>query len=150
MINIRALAPGEPLPMHLLLLADPSEELVLSYIRRSHIFIAEQDDGVAGVLVLQLGGDVAEIMNVAVAEKAQGQGIGQQLVAHAIKQAKLQGTKQLIVCTGNSSLPALALYRRCGFRVGSIDSGYFLRKYPAPIFENGLQCTDRIKLRLEL
>ncbi|MEJ8804376.1 GNAT family N-acetyltransferase [Pontibacter sp. H249] len=147
---IRPLAPREPLPMHLLLLADPSIDMVLSYIDQSHTFIAEQNGKVAGVLVLQPQGNEAEIMNVAVEESLQGKGIGKRLVEFAINLAKQQSIHQLIVYTGNSTLPALALYKRCGFKTESIDKGYFLRNYPEPIFENGMQCTDRIKLRLEL
>ena len=149
-INIRTLALHEPLPMHLLLLADPIEEFVFAYIHNSQIFVAEQEKEAVGVLVLQQRGDAAELMNVGVAEKAQGQGIGRQLVEHAMEQARQKSIKQLIVCTGNSSLPALALYKSCGFSVESIDKDYFLHNYPEPIIENGLPCTDRIKLRLEL
>ncbi|NEM96462.1 GNAT family N-acetyltransferase [Pontibacter burrus] len=149
-IRIRALSPTEQPPMHLLLLADPSEELVLSYLHKSRIFVAEKAGTIVGVLVLQPQGQQAEIMNIAVAEQQQGQGIGRLLLKHAIMQASKQKIKQLVVCTGNSSLPALSLYQGCGFSVVSIDEGYFLRAYPEPIFENGLPCTDRIKLRLEL
>lgn len=149
-MQIRTLVPGEPLPMPLLLLADPSAELILSYIQQSHTFVAEKAGSIVGVLVLQPQGQMAEIRNVAVDAPHQGQGIGRKLVEFAIAQARQQSIKQLLVCTGNSSLPALALYLRCGFKVASIDKGYFLRTYPQPIFENGLPCTDRIKLRLEL
>lgn len=149
-IRIRALSSSEQLPMHLLLLADPSEELILSYIHKSLAFVAEKAGAIVGVLVLQLRGQIAEIMNIAVAEQQQGQGIGHLLLKHVIHQTSRQNVKQLIVCTGNSSLPALSLYQRYGFRVESIDKGYFLRTYPEPIFENGLLCTDQIKLRLEL
>ncbi|SFG70583.1 GNAT family N-acetyltransferase [Pontibacter chinhatensis] len=149
-MQIRALASGEPLPLPLLLLADPSEELILSYIQQSHTFVAEKAGTIVGVLALQPQGQMAEIRNVAVDTQHQGQGIGRKLVEFAIAQARQQRIKQLLVCTGNSSIPALALYQRCGFRVESIDKDYFLRTYPEPIFENGLPCTDRIKLRLEL
>jgi ribosomal protein S18 acetylase RimI-like enzyme len=149
-ILVRTLAPDEPLPMQLLLLADPSEELILSYIRQSHTLIAEHAGAVVGVLVWQQQGEAAEILNVAVDGKHQRQGVGRLLVTHAIAQARELSIKQLIVCTGNSSTPALALYKHSGFAVESIDPGYFLRTYPEPIFENGLACTDRIKLRLEL
>lgn len=149
-MQIRTLVPGEPLPMPLLLLADPSEEFILSYIQQSHTFVAEKAGAIVGVLVLQPQGQMAEIRNVAVDAPHQGQGIGRKLVEFATAQAREQRIKQLLVCTGNSSLPALALYKGCGFRVASIDKGYFLRTYPEPIFENGIPCTDRVKLRLEL
>ncbi|WP_266203523.1 GNAT family N-acetyltransferase [Pontibacter kalidii] len=149
--KIRALAPDEPPPMQLLLLADPSEEIIFSYLHQSHTFVAEHATEIVGALVFQLqDNSTAEIMNVAVEEDWQGKGIGRQLVAYAIDLARQQSIKRLFVCTGNSTLPALALYKRCGFTIESIDKGYFLRNYPQPIFENGLQCTDRVKLRLEL
>lgn len=148
-INIRTMQPHEPLPMHLLLDADPSEEIVLSYISQSQTFIAESRQELVGVMVLKPEGDKAEIMNVAVEEAWQNKGIGRQLVEHAKQMAQRQGAKQITVCTGNSTLPALALYQRCGFTVQSIEKDHFLRNYPEPIFENGMQCKDRVKLVLE-
>ncbi|WP_299818138.1 GNAT family N-acetyltransferase [uncultured Pontibacter sp.] len=132
-VTIRPLAPAELLPMELLLLADPSEEIILSYIHQSHTFIADYNGETAGVLVIQQQGAAAEVMNVAVPEAMQGRGIGRKLVAFAKQWASQQSIKQLSVCTGNSTLPALSLYKSCGFKVESIDEGYFLRNYPEPI-----------------
>jgi hypothetical protein len=53
---IRDLEPGELLPMELLLMADPSEELVSAYTSRGEVFVAQVEEEVVGVGVLiQIG-----------------------------------------------------------------------------------------------
>ena len=36
----------------------------------------------------------------------------------------------------------MAFYQRYGFRVTSIDHDFFVKNYPEPIFENGIQLFD--------
>lgn len=43
-----------------------------------------------------------------------------------------------------------ALYQRCGFSIESIEKDYFVRHYPDPIYENGIECRDMVRLRMEL
>ena len=63
--------------MELLLLADPSTDLVQEYLGRGTCFVAEQDGEVVGVYVLlPTRPSTIELVNVAVAESHQGQGIG--------------------------------------------------------------------------
>ncbi len=42
----------------------------------------------------------------------------------------------------------LAFYQRHGFRVTSIDRDFFARNYPEPIFEDGIQLFDMLRLTL--
>jgi ribosomal protein S18 acetylase RimI-like enzyme len=93
---------------------------------------------------------VMELVNIAVAEKQQGRGIGKQLVLHAIETAKSLGSKSLEVGTGNSSVGQLAFYQKCGFRIVGVDRDFFTRHYSKPIYENGIQCRDMIRLVLHL
>ncbi|WP_051683039.1 GNAT family N-acetyltransferase [Salinicoccus luteus] len=75
-MRIRKIAPGEAPPMALLLLADPSEEAVASYLDTAECFIAEADDAVVGTYVTRkISEDRAEVFNIAVAEAWQGRGI---------------------------------------------------------------------------
>ncbi|MGX8177137.1 GNAT family N-acetyltransferase [Exiguobacterium artemiae] len=48
--------------------------------------------------------------------------------------------------TGNSSIGQLALYQKCGFRIVGVDLNFFLRHYEEDIIENGIRCTDMIRL----
>lgn len=137
--------------MRSLLLADPSQKLVEEYIKRGQCFIAKDHNQVIGVYVLlPTRPESVELVNIAVDEKYQGQGIGKQLVLHSIQTAKLQGYKTIEVGTGNSSIGQLALYQKCGFRISGIDRDFFIRYYTEEIFENGIQCRDMIRLSLDL
>lgn len=150
-MNIRLLKKYEKPPMELLLLADPSKIIVENYLNRGDCFIAENDDQVIGVYVLlPTRPETVELINVAVSEEYHGRGIGKRLVMHAIQVAKEKGYKTMEIGTGNSSIGQLALYQKCGFRITSIDFDFFIKHYKDPIFENGIQCRDMIRLSQHL
>lgn len=150
-MEIRALHTGEQAPTELLLLADLSPKLVEDYVARGQCFVAEADQQVVGVYVLlPTRPETAELVNIAVDEEFQGQGIGKQLVNHAIQEAKRLGFKTLEIGTGNSSIGQLALYQKCGFRITGIDKDFFIRHYSEEIYENGMQVVDMIRLSQDL
>lgn len=150
-MEIRKLFKNEKVPMELLLLADPSEEMVQRYLKKGVCFVAEVENKIVGVYVLlPIKNESIEIINVAVNEKYQGQGIGKQLVLDAIQKARALGYKNLEVGTGNSSIGQLALYQKCGFRMDRIDKNFFIRNYAEEIYENGIQCRDMIRLTQQL
>lgn len=147
---IRTLQPNEKHPMDLLLLADPSETNIEKYIYKSKVFVAIEDTLVVGVYVLmEMAPGKVEIMNIAVAKSHQGKGIGKALVQHAIKSARLPSMESIEIGTGNSSIQQLALYQKCGFRLKEIIHDYFVDNYDEPIFENGIQCRDMVRLALK-
>ncbi|WP_107841397.1 GNAT family N-acetyltransferase [Metasolibacillus meyeri] len=148
---IRILTASEQPPMDLLLLADPSEDIVTDYVQRGLCYVAERDGQIVGVYVLlPTRPHTVELVNVAVDENWQGQGIGKQLVLHAIASAKAAQYKTIQLGTGNSSIDQLALYQKCGFRIVGVDRDFFLQHYDEPIFENGIQCVDMIRLEIVL
>ncbi|PDY46579.1 GNAT family N-acetyltransferase [Bacillus pseudomycoides] len=138
-------------PMSLLLLADPSERQINSYLKRGLLYIAKCEENVIGVYVLlETRPQTMEIMNIAVSEELQGQGLGKQLLQHAIATAKEKHMHNLEVGTGNSSISQLAFYQKCGFHIFSIDFDYFSKHYEEEIIENGIVCRDMIRLTMEL
>ena len=44
----------------------------------------------------------------------------------------------------------LAFYQRQGFRATGIDRDFFVKNYPEPIFEDGIQLFDMLRLTLRL
>ena len=137
--------------MDLLLLADPSKEFVLEYMKRGECFVAEIEQQTVGIYVLlPTRPKTVELVNVAVAVKQQGRGIGKQLIVNAMKTAKAKGYKTIEIGTGNSSIGQLALYQKCGFRIIGVDLDFFVRHYSEEIFENGIQCKDMIRLAKDL
>ncbi|MEK4626814.1 GNAT family N-acetyltransferase [Solibacillus sp. FSL R7-0682] len=150
-MDIRILNKNEIPPMDLLLLADPSIKIVEEYVNRGDCFIAEMDNEVIGVYVLlPTRPETVELVNVAVAEKHHGKGIGKMLVMHAVQKAKVEGFKTIEIGTGNSSIGQLALYQKCGFRITGVDIDFFIRHYEEEIFENDIQCRDMIRLSQDL
>ncbi|MFM9278174.1 GNAT family N-acetyltransferase [Paenibacillus jiagnxiensis] len=150
-MNIRKLHTNENNPMELLLSADPSPKLIEEYVTRGESFIAEEDHEILGIYVLlPTRPETVELVNIAVTERMQGQGLGKMLVLHAIQTAKARGYKTIEIGTGNSSIGQLALYQKCGFRIVGVDLDFFIRHYEEEIYENGIQCRDMIRLSQDL
>jgi len=150
-MNIRKLKEHEIPPFELLLLADPSREMVEEYLAIGECRVVEMAGAIVGVYVLaKLDVKKMEIMNVAVDEQMHGRGIGKKLIGDAIQTARELGYHSLEVGTGNSSIGQLALYQKCGFRMEGVIKDFFFDNYEEAIFENGIQCRDMIRLVMEL
>lgn len=137
--------------MDLLLLADPSEQLVRSYLEQGICYTAELEGETVGVvLVMETKPHTMEVMNLAVKEELQNKGIGKQLLLYAIEEIKKGDTKTIEIGTGNPGVVQMLLYQKCGFRIVDIDFDFFRRTHPEPIFENGIECRDMIRMRIDL
>lgn len=135
----------------LLLLADESEASIADYINRSQCYVVDSGERIIGqYLLLPTRPFTAEIINLAVDPHHQHQGIATALIKHAIATSRSQGFHILEIGTGNSSTAQIALYERNGFVQYGVDKDYFRKYYPAPIFENGIECRDMVRLRMEL
>ncbi len=150
-MEIRKLSVGEVPPFNLLLMADPSRELVQEYLAIGDCRVAEIESTVIGDYVLiNLEADTSEIINIAVDEAMQGRGIGKKLIRDAVETAKELGRKKIEIGTGNSSIGQLLLYQNCGFHVTDVIENFFVDNYNEEIFENGVQCRDMIRLSFNL
>ncbi|MCR9142663.1 MAG: GNAT family N-acetyltransferase [bacterium] len=155
--------------------ADPSRANVDDYLARGELYVSrsipggdtnapgpggddskwdsvsDSDSDIVGLyVILETRPRTIEIMNVAVLPELQGQGIGKDLVRHAIERARTKGAKSIEIGTGNSSVGQLALYQKMGFRILGIDFDYFVRFYEEPLYENGIQVRDMIRLAQDL
>ena len=110
----------------LLLLADESDESVDDYVGRSRCYAA------------RCGGRIV------------GQGIGTAMLRHAVRTAREAGFRRLEIGTGDTGAGQVELYERCGFVRCGLERDYFRRYYPVPIYENGVECRDMVRLAMEL
>ncbi len=150
-IEIKKIARGEALPFDLLYLADPSAEAVDDYTSRGECYAAYSGGEVVGEYVLvPTRPSTVELVNVAVDEKLHGQGIGRQLVEHAISTARQLGYVKIEVGTGAPGATQLMLYQKCGFRMEWIDRDFFVRHCPEPFSENGVECRDMVRMGMYL
>jgi ribosomal protein S18 acetylase RimI-like enzyme len=135
-------------PMELLLLADPSEDKIRAYLLGSRCFVASTGGLVVGACVVQpRGPNTYELMSIAVEPTHQKRGCGTALLKWVVDFYRNLGARQLELGTGTFGYQ-LAFYQRQGFRVTSIDHDFFLNNYPEPIFEDGIQLTDMLRLTL--
>lgn len=149
-MDFRIIEKGSPLPYDLLLDADPMKEYVDEYCARGTVVGGYEDDRIIGVYVLiKTRPMTLELVNVAIAPDKQGQGLGQKLVADALSRARESGVKILEVGTGNCGIAQLAFYQKAGFRIVGVDLDFFTVHYPEPIFENGIQCRDMIRMQIQ-
>jgi len=131
----------------LLLLADPSREFVEQYLPSSKVYIAKINNRIVGVAVLFKHREgLFEIKNLAVAPQHQGKGVGYKLLIYVKSLLTESPEAELRICTGNTSEHQIAFYKKVGFKVTSLEKGYFLKNYPDPIYENGARCTDLVVL----
>ncbi len=138
------------IPLDLLLEADPSEASISSYLSDSWCFAA-LDNGcvLAACIVKPQTNSLAEIFNVSVYPKLQGQGVGSELLKSVLSQLSSKGISRVELGTGTFGYQ-LTYYQRLGFRVDSIVKDYFLLNYPEPIYENGIQHKDMLRLYVQL
>ena len=134
------------IPLDLLLEADPSEVSISSYLSDSWCFVALDNERIlAACAVKPQTNSLAEIYNVSVYPKYQGQGIGSELLKFALSQLLSKGINCVELGTGTFGYQ-LTYYQRLGFRVKSVIKDYFLVNYPEPIFEKGIQHQDMLRL----
>lgn len=150
-IVISPLNEEQNIPYALLLLADPSKEMIDAYLKRSTIFVAMLNLNVIGALVLfPLSAHSAEIKNIAVKREWQGKGIGKLLLDHAVEAARKENYKSICIGTANSSIGQLYLYQKKGFEITGIVKDFFTDNYADPIYENGIQAKHRLLLKRNL
>ena len=140
--------PASDAPMDLLLLADPLSDKIRSYLPGAKCFVASNGEVVVGACVVKpRGAGTYEIMNIVVQPAHQKSGYGTALLKWIIDFFCESGAGQIEVGTGTFGYQ-LAFYQRHGFRVTSIDHDFFVKNYPEPIFENGIQLFDMLRLTL--
>jgi len=140
--------PTADAPMELLLLADPSIDKIRSYLPKSKCFVASINGAVVGACIVQpIGAGAHELMSIAIQPAHQKSGYGAALLKWVINFFRESGASQIEVGTGTFGYQ-LAFYQRHGFRVTTIDRDFFVNNYPEPIFENGIQLFDMLRLTL--
>jgi GNAT superfamily N-acetyltransferase len=150
-VEIKRIDNNEGIPYDLLLLADPSIRVINDYINRGDCYVAYANNNIVGsFVIIRTRPLTLELVNVSVREAYQGKGIGKRLILSAIELAKKENANVLEIGTGNSSINQLALYQKCGFRIVGVDRDFFRRHYKEKIIENGIECIDMIRLRMDL
>ena len=93
--------------------------------RRSYV-VAEDDEGaLVGYAGVDLGGEVADVMTMAVASGAQGGGLGRRLVEELVAQAEADHAAYLMLEVRADNEPARKLYESRGFELLTVRRRYY-------------------------
>ena len=141
--------PHTKAPIELLLEADPSLEKIRAYLPHSKCFVAILQGKPVGAYVVQrIAPAVYELMSIAVSPEYRRKGIGSKLLKHAVTTVHDMGARRLEVGTGTFGYQ-LTYYQREGFRVFAVERDFFLVNYKQPIYENGIQLKDMLRLAVD-
>lgn len=135
----------------LLLLAEPSKSaLRWSLDNLSDTVYRVEDAGqVVGAATMRWGSEPCEIVELAVAEHRQGQGLGREIIESLLAEARRRGKHKMVVGTGNSSIGNIAFYQKCGFRMDHVRRDYFWY-HRKPEIENGIRLRDMLVFSYDL
>lgn len=92
--------------------------------RRSYV-VAERSRDIVGYAGLSCAGEVADVMTIAVAPAAQGQGLGERLMRWLTAQARRCGAEHLMLEVRADNLAAQRLYATTGFARLSVRRRYY-------------------------
>jgi ribosomal protein S18 acetylase RimI-like enzyme len=84
-------------------------------IAADHVMVIETDGAIDGYMIAWREIDVYFIDNVAVDPPRQGEGLGRQLIDHAIREAKHHGSSALRLYTNAAMTENLSMYAHMGF-----------------------------------
>ena len=154
-MEIREIRENKRAYLPLLLLADPSEEMIGKYLDASVLFVGFRD-GRAGccAALRRIKGRRSEIKNLAVVPRGRRKGLAGEMMRVLDNRVRDMGS--LVVRTGSAGegeppFYQETFYKKCGFTVYRRDREYFTRKYPRPLYEDdGRICRDRISLHKTL
>ena len=91
----------------------------------SRWLVAERDGEILGYVGSQMVPPEADVMNLAVAEPARGQGLGRALMAALMAALADEGIRELSLEVRASNAPALALYGALGFQEAGRRKNYY-------------------------
>ena len=92
--------------------------------RRSYV-VAEQGGVVVGYAGVDRHGEVADVMTIAVATEAQGQGLGSLLMDWLIDAARCGGAEHLMLEVRADNMAAQRLYSKRGFAMLTVRRRYY-------------------------
>jgi len=92
--------------------------------RRDYVLLTDAD-GVVGYAGLDHGGDVADVMTVAAAPRAQGQGLGRRLLIELERRALARGAASVLLEVRADNAAARRLYERSGYTLLSTRRRYY-------------------------
>lgn len=135
----------------LLLEADPCESIVQSYFSQCFILgFCDEKGPCAEACVLPLCPTQCELKNLAVRADLRGKGVGGSLCRRVFAVCAAKGFQTITVGTADVPGSPVPFYESLGFQRAGLIADFFVRRYPAPVYDGPHLCRDMILLRRSL
>lgn len=145
LINIKKITSNKKDYLDLLLLSDPSEEMIDKYLEKSEMFVLMVNNiAVSEVVVAKISETTCEIKNIATNIEYRNCGFAKQLLQHVFQNYKAQFSTMMV------GTYAPALFEKFGFQYSHTIDNFFTKNYKEPIMYNSKQCIDLIYLKKDL
>lgn len=118
-------APGSPAWSRDLLAGELAQPTALVLVALRDLGETRGESGAIGYAAFRHVGPESELLRVAVAPEARGQGVGRRLVDEGIARLRERGVATCFLEVRPANAPALALYERLGFRAVDRRRRYF-------------------------
>lgn len=92
---------------------------------RREYLLAEDDGGIAGYAGLDHGGEVSDIMTIAVLPRARRAGLGRRLLEELVSRSRAAGAQRLLLEVSADNDAARGLYAARGFTEVQTRRGYY-------------------------
>ena len=93
--------------------------------RRSYVVEQDDEGAVVAYAGVDLGGEVADVMTMAVARRAQGRGLGRRLLEELVTRAETDHAAYLMLEVRADNEPARKLYESMGFELLTVRARYY-------------------------
>ena len=91
----------------------------------SRCWVAEKDGRIAAMLVLWFIIDEAHVATIAVHPDFRRQGIGEQILLHALRAAREEGARRAFLEVREGNVAAQSMYKKYGFEVAGVRPRYY-------------------------
>jgi ribosomal protein S18 acetylase RimI-like enzyme len=149
-VKIVQAADGKRDYMDLLMLADPSVEMIDRYLDMGELFVMKGEGKAVGVaVVMEISPEECELKNLAVCEKCQKRGYGRQMLEFLF--GHYAGKyKTMLVGTAETGEGTVEFYQKNGFCYSHSIPGFFEKNYFPPIYEGGQRLRHMVCLKRKL
>jgi ribosomal-protein-alanine N-acetyltransferase len=100
-------------------------------ISSADCIVAADGTRIAGFVLTEENPPLAHIITLDVAEAYRRQGVGTALLAESEKNLNLRGVRSILLETAIDNEPAVAFWKRHGYRIEAVLKRYYLRRLDA-------------------
>lgn len=115
------------------------EEFYLDYIKNQRVIVAEKEKNVIGYILFNQILDEAEIYKIVVLKELRKKRIAFKIIDFLLNELKKSDVKKIFLEVRKNNIPAINLYKKCGF----IDIREIIDYYSNPK-ENGIMMLKEV------